>query len=216
MAYARRTHRETGHARRRKFLAAYIPPAGSGSRWASSGRISRNGCCAISRPGRCIWSIPWDRLHGAYFRFKTSYTLDGDLPVAVTYAKAEALARRYPDIVKVHKAYSTEFFPTLPDASLDWVYLDAAHDYDRVMADLTCIWPKLKPDGILFGDDYFDDPKVKHHGVYRAVNAFAAQEQARLIVEKHYQYILLRPEARLAPDLPRTQATRAGVWPEGS
>lgn len=34
------------------------------------------------------------------------------------------------------------------------VFLDAAHDYDNVMADITAWIPKIKPNGILCGHDY--------------------------------------------------------------
>lgn len=43
-------------------------------------------------------------------------------------------------------------------ASLDWVHLDARHDYASVKADIEAWLPKVKPGGWLSGDD-FDDQK---------------------------------------------------------
>ena len=46
----------------------------------------------------------------------------------------------------------------------DLIHLDAAHDYDAVMADLHTWWPVLRPGGTLIGDDYRegnDWPEVK-------------------------------------------------------
>jgi hypothetical protein len=40
------------------------------------------------------------------------------------------------------------------DASLEWVHLDARHDYASVKADIEAWLPKLKPGGWLSGDDY--------------------------------------------------------------
>lgn len=41
-----------------------------------------------------------------------------------------------------------------PDASLDWVHLDARHDYASVKADIEAWLRKIKPGGWLSGDDY--------------------------------------------------------------
>lgn len=38
--------------------------------------------------------------------------------------------------------------------SLDFVYIDGAHDYNSVMLDLSTWWSKLRPGGLLGGDDY--------------------------------------------------------------
>jgi Methyltransferase domain len=40
------------------------------------------------------------------------------------------------------------------DASLEWVHLDARHDYRSVKADIEAWLPKVKPRGWLSGDDY--------------------------------------------------------------
>jgi len=47
---------------------------------------------------------------------------------------------------------------------LDFVYLDAAHDYDNVKLDIKCWYPKVREGGILGGHDIIDE------GVKKAVN----------------------------------------------
>lgn len=47
------------------------------------------------------------------------------------------------------------------DNSLDAVFLDAEHLYDDVMEDLKTWFPKVKPDGIIAGHDYYDGTQVK-------------------------------------------------------
>jgi hypothetical protein len=55
------------------------------------------------------------------------------------------------------------------DASLDFVFIDAGHEYDSVKADILAWYPKLKLGGILAGHDYY--PHAPTWGdVYRVVN----------------------------------------------
>jgi len=53
------------------------------------------------------------------------------------------------------------------DTSLDWVHLDARHDYESVKADIEAWLPKVKTGGWLSGDDY---DKEKWPDVVRAVS----------------------------------------------
>ena len=54
------------------------------------------------------------------------------------------------------------------DKSLDFVFIDAAHDYDSVKNDILAWLPKIKPGGVLAGHDYYPYGS-DHQGVYRAV-----------------------------------------------
>lgn len=47
--------------------------------------------------------------------------------------------------------------------SLDFVFIDAEHDYDNVKIDISTWYPKIKPGGIIAGHDYnsYDFPGVK-------------------------------------------------------
>jgi hypothetical protein len=55
-----------------------------------------------------------------------------------------------------------------PPKSVDFVFLDAAHDEESVRADLAAWWPTIKPGGVMAGHDY--DPFWV--GVRRAVDEF--------------------------------------------
>jgi hypothetical protein len=57
-------------------------------------------------------------------------------------------------VVKVLKMKSVEAFEHIPDESLDWVFIDGDHTYFGTRDDLEGVLPKMKPDGIIFGDDY--------------------------------------------------------------
>jgi hypothetical protein len=72
------------------------------------------------------------------------------------------------------------------EASLDWVHLDARHDYASVKADVEAWLPKIKPGGWLSGDDY-DEQKwpdvVKAVGELLPRAGLWSKQQWRWIVE---------------------------------
>ena len=61
---------------------------------------------------------------------------------------------RYFDNIKVYPTYSYKVPHKFEDASLDFIYMDAEHDYDSISRDLDLYLPKLKPNGIIAGHDY--------------------------------------------------------------
>lgn len=61
------------------------------------------------------------------------------------------------------KGYSTDACQTLLSESVDWIYIDAGHDYQNMKADLNAWWSILRPGGLFSGDDYGlseDDPSL--------------------------------------------------------
>ena len=58
----------------------------------------------------------------------------------------------------------------IPDKSLDFVYIDANHDYKFISQDIDLWYPKLKDGGILCGHDYYCWEGF--FGVKRAVDEF--------------------------------------------
>lgn len=69
-------------------------------------------------------------------------------------------------IDQVHAGCSWDAAALYPDESLDFVYLDAGHDYADVHKDIDAWRLKVKSGGILAGHDY----TVEFPGVIQAVN----------------------------------------------
>ena len=47
-----------------------------------------------------------------------------------------------------------EILNKFKDQEIDYIMVDGAHEYDAVLDDIENWWPKLKPDGVMFGDDF--------------------------------------------------------------
>ena len=77
------------------------------------------------------------------------------------------------DRVQFHRDYSWDAISKLAPASLDWIYIDAGHDYDDVVKDLEVARHAIKPDGFITGHDYvkWSSPNGRF-GVVEAVNEF--------------------------------------------
>ncbi|MGI9388909.1 MAG: class I SAM-dependent methyltransferase [Boseongicola sp.] len=58
------------------------------------------------------------------------------------------------DRVTLHRKKSEEALATFPDNYFDWVYIDGNHNEPFVTADLESCFKKVKPGGIISGDDY--------------------------------------------------------------
>jgi predicted O-methyltransferase YrrM len=117
--------------------------------------------------------------------------------------------------VRFLRELSTNAAKHFKDDELDFVYVDGNHQSDFVMADLRAWWPKLKPGGLMLGDDAVDttdagrddkgDIRMVHqrdesgtetlygeYGVLHAVKRFAAFEELDFI-HTGTQFILPKP-----------------------
>jgi len=72
----------------------------------------------------------------------------------------------YRDAILLIIASSVSASRLFSDESLDWVHLDACHDYNSVKTDIQAWLPKVKTGGWLSGDDY---DQLDWPGVCRAV-----------------------------------------------
>jgi len=68
-----------------------------------------------------------------------------------------------------HEMFSVEAANEVSDNSLDFVFIDAQHDYYSVKADILAWMYKVRPGGLLCGHDY---DQVKFPGVVKAVKGF--------------------------------------------
>jgi predicted O-methyltransferase YrrM len=90
---------------------------------------------------------------------------------------AETLGRLAPfgERSEVRRADSIEAAAATEPASLDFVYIDADHEYESVCADIEAWHDRIRPGGLLCGHDYYDGWRDNAmYGVARAVDEFCA------------------------------------------
>jgi hypothetical protein len=77
------------------------------------------------------------------------------------------------------KVTSEEASKKFEDKSLDFVFLDASHEYEDIKSDIQNWLPKVKPGGIIAGHDYYVDGYDWFPGVKQAVNEELVGFEAR-------------------------------------
>ncbi len=124
---------------------------------------------------------------------------------AITLEKKSKQGRSISDFERVRGRFATEIedqkiemlqgqsvtmISALPNQSLDWVYLDAAHDFDSVCADLEALLPKMRSNGIIAGHDYVRWGRFGYRGgVIEAVHSFCKTHDFELFAltfDSHY------------------------------
>jgi hypothetical protein len=79
--------------------------------------------------------------------------------------------------VVLSKGISWEVMSGFAEATFDWIYIDAAHDFDSVCKDLDCANRIVKVGGYICGHDYtrWGSKGLGRFGVVEAVNNFCQE-----------------------------------------
>ena len=85
-------------------------------------------------------------------------------------------------IYTVHKMTSLQAAELYSDNSLDFVFIDASHDYTNVLADIKAWYPKIKFGGTMSGDDYCSS----WQGVVDAVNEYFGAGNIKVYGTQHW------------------------------
>ena len=85
----------------------------------------------------------------------------------------ETVKRLAPYNCQIIRKTSMEALKDVPDESLDFVYIDANHDFVNFSQDLHYWIKKVRPGGIIAGHDYVNYSYRKFNHVKRALEAYA-------------------------------------------
>ncbi|RYM34015.1 class I SAM-dependent methyltransferase [Brumimicrobium glaciale] len=85
--------------------------------------------------------------------------------------------------VKVMKGLSWNMLNTFDENYFDWIYIDAAHDYNSVVKDLQEAYRVLKSGGIIIMNDYieYDHFTKEDYGVVQATNEFMTNNNFEML-----------------------------------
>jgi hypothetical protein len=147
----------------------------------------------VVRPTKLHLIDPWRAIgakgyEGARYGGKLD---DGQAEMDALYAAVlDRFAKeRKRGLVELHRATSIEAAGELADGELDFVYIDGDHTYEAVAGDLDAFIEKVRPGGLLAGDDY-GVPGWWADGVTRAVDEFVAQGRADVVSLDEHQFVL--------------------------
>lgn len=111
---------------------------------------------------------------------RVDWWIDGEIR-SVSGGEAYHLCRSKFELnqsVKLRRESTIDFLASMPDKSLDLVYLDADHSYRSVRDELALSWPRMKPGGWISGHDYCS----LFPGVVQAVSEFIDLHNLKLDV----------------------------------
>jgi hypothetical protein len=85
------------------------------------------------------------------------------------YLAALIVASEFPSRAIVQRGFSKHEVEYFLNESFDFIYIDAAHDYESVKADIMAWLPKVKKGGYICGHDYgvFDGVKKSVDEIFR-------------------------------------------------
>jgi hypothetical protein len=121
----------------------------------------------------------WWELHGEFFPvWGGAYTEFGQLTTRQAHDEVLEVIRRFGEKTRtsVHVGDDRTILAGFPDAYFDWVYLDTTHQYDHTLEELRILSKKVKPRGVIAGDDWKDNPNHKHHGASVAIKEFCLED----------------------------------------
>ena len=133
--------------------------------------------------------------YAAYAEFRDAIN---EMDMELIYAQAQRFLSRFGTRVVFVRDFSEPASTQFADESLDFVYIDGNHQSEFVTKDLKAWWPKVRPGGLLIGDDCVDldddlrnsagDVTLIHrrkpdgspdlygdYGVFHALRAFTAE-----------------------------------------
>ena len=174
----RRQHEAKRSAARIVKLAPLLPKSGVGAELGVFEGLFTRLLVQHLKPSKLHLVDPWFRLSGTWeWAAGNPSTVDAVANLCKTWKPQ--IERQE---IELHIDFDTDVLPRFDDHYFDWVYIDSSHQYEETVKELQILTAKMKPDGVIAGDDWRPDPSHRHHGVCRAVREFVDASDYSLIL----------------------------------
>ena len=147
----------------------------------------------VTQPKELTLIDPWDLLSD---QDEDEWTHKKHKDHKIMRSMFENVTDRYGHLpnVCIRKGFSAEILETFADDYFDWLYIDGNHRYEFVRQDVEVAFRKVRPGGIIAGDDYFWKKDGKMHvkeAVLDAMRAKGLHQRPERIAQ---QYMITVPE----------------------
>lgn len=147
----------------------------------------------VTDPAELVLIDPWDLLAA---RSESEHTHGRHSDAAFMEGMYRNVSALYGDLdtVSIRKGFSVEVLESFPDDYFDWVYIDGNHLFDAVRRDLALSFRKVRPGGIVAGDDFFwkrDDRMHVREAVFDIMRELGISGRPKRFGQ---QYMLTVPE----------------------
>ena len=136
----------------RRFVGSVVDSAVAVELGAWKGRSAACMGVEIANSGKAIQFSTVDHWQGS--RGEDAHDADPDVRAGRLYEVFLENIRPVAEFVRAMKSDTAVAAGQFDDESIDFLYVDASHTYDGVLRDLHAWYPKVKPGGLIAGDDW--------------------------------------------------------------
>jgi hypothetical protein len=108
----------------------------------------------VTTPSELVLIDPWDLLSDQGTEEWTHKKHQDHQEMNRMFQNVQSTYDHIPQVT-IRKGFSAEVLASFPDEYFDWIYIDGNHLYEFVRRDVELGFKKVKPGGIIAGDDFF-------------------------------------------------------------
>ena len=168
----------------------------------------------VTQPKELTLIDPWDLLSD---QGKDEWTHKKHKNHQIMRGMFDQVTARYGGLpnVSIRKGFSAEVLETFEDDYFDWLYIDGNHLYEFVRQDVEVAFRKVRPGGVIAGDDYYWKKDGKMHVKEAVLDAMRAQGLHQRPNRIAQQYMITVPDKKPTQQNKAKEYKIGMLWVEG-